>query len=484
MLGITKLPEGGGSYYLSDLAAELGPGREPAGQGPGEWVGGGARGLGLQGAVEGHGLAAVLSGRHPGTDRELSGGRRRVGGFDLTFSAPKSVSVLFALGRDEVAAEVVAAHRSAVGAAMGYVHRRALTVRRGSGDGRELLATGGPVAASFAHGLSRALDPHLHTHVVLANLAHGTDGRWSAVDGRGLFAHRAAIGSLYEAHLRDRLTTVLGVEWEPRRCGRREIAGTSPAVLGGLSSRSAEIRAHLAGRVTPPGRAGPSGRARRVAWAATREAKVVGVERDVLVSRWRAVARDAGLTELELDALTGHRLDPPPGVDERRFAAALMNSPHAVTTRRGVLAAWADALPRGGPAGEVERSTDWVLGYPDPAGGAGGSGTERGVRESALPLAAAVPRRYLLNALGARPISADHQRAWREAADAIDGYRDRWGVTDRVEALGGGIPLARLPARQLADRLRTSDRIGEMLRRLGRERGPALDRPHLSIGRD
>ena len=57
-------------------------------------------------------------------------------------------------------------------------------------------------------------------------------------------------------------------------------------------------------------------------------------------------------------------------------------------------------------------------------------------------------------------------------------------MTDRAEALGVGVPLARLPARQLADRLRTSDRIGEMLRRLGRERGPALDRQRLSIGRD
>ncbi len=482
MLGIRRLPSGGGSYYLADLAAELGPARGVGG--PGGWVGGGADGLGLEGAVGGRALAAVLSGRHPGTDRALTAGRCTVGGFDLTFSAPKSVSVLFALGHDEMAAEVVAAHRSAVGAAMGYVDRRALTVRRGSGEDRELLGTGGPVAASFTHGLSRALDPHLHTHVLVANVAQGSDGRWSAVDGRGLFAHRAAAGSLYEAQLRHHLTAALGIEWEHRRSGRREIAGLSPAVLGGLSNRSAEIRAHLAGRVAPTGRAGPSGRARHVAWAVTREAKVAGIERDDVVSRWRAVAHDAGMGELELAAITGRRLDPLAGVDEHRFAAALMTSPHALTTRRGVLAAWAEALPRGSPAHDVERSTDWVLGLSGPRGGGTGTETARGVREPVRSLAGIVPRRYLLGALGPRPISIEHQQAWRDAADSIDRYRDRWGVTDRSDALGGDAQLGRLPARQLADRIRASNRVSEMLRRLGRDRGATLHRPHLSIGRD
>jgi len=184
--------------------------------------------------------------------------------------------------------------------------------------------------------------------------------------------------------------------------------------------------------------------------------------------------------EHELGLVTGRRLAPPLGVDERRFAAAVATSPHAGTTRRDVLAAWADALPLGGPAAEVDRSTDWVLG----PSGTTGAYPAIGVREPVRPLAGIVPRGYLLGALGPRPVSAEHQRAWRDAADVIDRYRDRWGVTDRSDALGPDAERSRLPASQLADRVRAANHVGEMLRRLGRDRVPSLQRSHRSIGRD
>ena len=99
MLGMHRLTTGGAGYYLSDLAQELPLPPRGAGGGPAAWSGRAAAGLGLRGAVEDPAqLRAVLDGRHPAAGHRLRSERATVLGFDLTFSAPKSVSVVFALG--------------------------------------------------------------------------------------------------------------------------------------------------------------------------------------------------------------------------------------------------------------------------------------------------------------------------------------------------------------------------------------------------
>ena len=135
--------------------------------------------------------------------------------YDLTFSAPKSASVVFALGGEETARSVVGAHVAAVDEAVRYIERHGLGAVRSTGGGeREVIETTGFAGAAFTHGVSRNLDPHLHSHVVVVNAVHGVDGRWSSIDGRGLDAHRRAAGAVYEAHLREELTSSLGVRWD------------------------------------------------------------------------------------------------------------------------------------------------------------------------------------------------------------------------------------------------------------------------------
>ena len=109
MFGIHGVGRGRADYYLSDLAREL-----PASD-PGRWAGGAAAGLGLEGPVEPADFHRLLQGRHPRTGGPIGSGRTTVAAFDLTFSAPKSASVLFALGGEAVARRVVAAHAEAVG---------------------------------------------------------------------------------------------------------------------------------------------------------------------------------------------------------------------------------------------------------------------------------------------------------------------------------------------------------------------------------
>jgi hypothetical protein len=132
----------------------------------------------------------VLAGCDPLTGESLrsSSSPVRVAGFDLTFSAPKSVSVVFGIADERVRATVRTAHDRAVREAVAYLERSAAAVRRGHG-GVRLEQADGLIAAALRHRTSRAGDPQLHTHVVVANLGRGPDGRWSALDGRQLYAH-------------------------------------------------------------------------------------------------------------------------------------------------------------------------------------------------------------------------------------------------------------------------------------------------------
>src|SRR5208283_4534088 len=93
------------------------------------------------------------------------------------------------LGSEDVREQVRAAHEDAATAALGYLERNGARVRRtlARGEARAVLPAQGLVAAAFMHRASRAPDPHLHSHVLVANLAPGPDGRWSALDARGLF---------------------------------------------------------------------------------------------------------------------------------------------------------------------------------------------------------------------------------------------------------------------------------------------------------
>ena len=104
------------------------------------------------------------------------------------------------------------------------------------------MTTDGIVAASFVHGTSRSGDPHLHSHVLVANFARDQEGRFGTLDQRGVRAHATALDALYRAELRDRLHRGLGVGFEWSSDGVARIAGVSDALEIALSGRRAEIR--------------------------------------------------------------------------------------------------------------------------------------------------------------------------------------------------------------------------------------------------
>jgi conjugative relaxase-like TrwC/TraI family protein len=292
---------------------------------PGEWTGRGARALGLTGRFDagaGAALRELLDGAHEGRRlvppvwrRDDAGVRADVrrSGFDVTFSAPKSVSVLMALAGPAVVGEVLSAHRQAAAEALGLLESLSARAARGHhGDGKRAprIETDGFVAAAFTHTTSRALDPQLHTHVVIANLARGADGRWSALDSRTLHREAVTASYLYQHRLRAELTKRLGVRWSPVERGIAEIDGIPPAVRREFSTRRRQIEAALAEQPEPAGQRGRWRQlAAQAACLATRPVKR-HQPAEQLRAQWAERASAAGLDLAQLQQLLDRPVPP------------------------------------------------------------------------------------------------------------------------------------------------------------------------------
>ena len=381
MLSLAKAAK---DYYLQKLG-EISP-REDyylrGGTASGRWRGKGAAELGLEGAVSAEGLVRLFDGEHPGTGAQLGRRRRKdgVGAWDVTFSADKSVSLLWALGDEDTRRQVLGAFEEATFQALGYLESVASSTRGASktpivddnGDpvcdenGRVKhrvetwpIATSGYVAASFTEYTSRADDPQLHTHVVIANKIKGVDGRWRAIDGRLLYRHQLGAGYLHEAVLRRELTERLGVEWQPVHNGMADIVGFTRFQIEAFSRRREQLESwrQEQGLADTPA-------ARQKAVLATRSPK-----RDhplgKLEVEWRERASEVGLTVERIARIVGRdrEVSRP---DPVRLAEQLV-SPEGLTARMSsfgraeVIKEIAASLPDGGTRTEIEDLTDGFL---------------------------------------------------------------------------------------------------------------------------
>jgi conjugative relaxase-like TrwC/TraI family protein len=233
-------------YYARYLTAA-------PGEAAGLWSGRQAAGLGLSGRVEVDALESLLSGRDPTTgiplgrellDRYKADGRvvRAVSGYDATFSAPKSLSVWWALTGDH---RLLDAHDAAVTAALAHLERFGSTTRIRSDGARLHPDTNGLTIAVFRQTTSRADDPQIHTHAVISAKVQTPDGRWYALDARYLKRHQRVLGGLYQSVLRAELSHRFGVEWRPITNGQAEIAGVPDELLRVFSKRSGDINRAL-----------------------------------------------------------------------------------------------------------------------------------------------------------------------------------------------------------------------------------------------
>jgi conjugative relaxase-like TrwC/TraI family protein len=232
-----------GRYYTKRLPSYYLDGGDP----PGRWWGRGAAELGLAGHVGSDAFLAVMAGRDPATAADLGRryGETSVRGFDATFSAPKSVSVIWALGDDQIQTEVLKAHDRAVEAVLGWVQDHAHTRLRRQGH-VVCVDTEGLIVGVFRQHTSRRLDPQIHTHAVIANRVRAPDGRWLALDARTIKMDQRTLSALYHANLRAELTARLGVEWRESEHGIAEIEGIPDEILAEFSQRTRDADHRLA----------------------------------------------------------------------------------------------------------------------------------------------------------------------------------------------------------------------------------------------
>ncbi|MGH9066332.1 MAG: MobF family relaxase, partial [Acidimicrobiales bacterium] len=184
-------------------------------------------------------------------EEEAKGTPQAVAGFDLTFSAPKSVSVAWALGDESLRAGLRDAHEAAWRSAMEYF-QEAVAMTRVGRAGVAQVEVEGVTAAAFEHWFARSGDPQLHTHVAVSAMVRTTrDHRWRRLDSRALYRAAASAGEVYTATLMTEASERAGVGWRHRSSGRSEtllpeIAGVSDAAIAAFSTRSAQVEANLA----------------------------------------------------------------------------------------------------------------------------------------------------------------------------------------------------------------------------------------------
>lgn len=171
--------------------------------------------------------------------------RQPISGYDITFSAMKSVSVLWALADKRTTDTITRLHDQAIDEALEHLENTFLYTREGA-DGVRQVGTRGLIAAKFLHRDSRAGDPDLHTHVAIANRVQTKDGKWLSIDGREIYRWTVELSEYYNTRLIKHLESTLGVEFEPvvKRAGRApvwEIAGIPIDLCEKMSRRRAAI---------------------------------------------------------------------------------------------------------------------------------------------------------------------------------------------------------------------------------------------------
>ncbi|MEW6475343.1 MAG: MobF family relaxase [Actinomycetota bacterium] len=281
-------------------------------------------------------------------------------GYDVVLRPPKSVSLLWALGADDVRETVRRAHHDAVDQTVRFLESQAVSAR----SRRRRTATDGVVAAAFDHRTSRAGDPLLHSHVVIANMTRTVRGDWRTLDGRGLFDHGRAAGALYQAHLRHVLTRDLGVAWEPVVNGHADVAGVPRPVIEMFSKRREEIEETVA-------EAGlSSARAHQAATLATRQAKDHSVDPGTLRRQWQAEAAAAGFDPAAIGSCLRRSAPEPVSADRLDVVFTHLAGPHGLTERaasfdRGdVIEALAGSLVADVDADTLGRLADRFLSSP------------------------------------------------------------------------------------------------------------------------
>lgn len=256
-------------------------------------------------------------------------------GYDLTFSAPKSVSILWATANPAQQVVIEAALTDSVRVGVAYLESHAAQVRVSvqtegtEGRHMENQAATGLVASAYLHETSRALDPQLHFHVVVANMAEGPDAKIRTLDARGLYFHAKTASHLAASELRHRLSMELGVAWNRVHRGLADLEGVPRNAIVEMSQRARQMDEHIETMVEHQP---TTARGRQIAAYDTRAPKDAAVDPDALRPAWAQRLDDVGFDRRAIDRCYGRQRGPAVITeDDREQLFNLMASPEGVT---------------------------------------------------------------------------------------------------------------------------------------------------------
>jgi len=242
MLSVSKLG-GGAKRYFTEMASQ--DYYLETGEPQGHWIGEAARKCSFPELVAPEAFSHVFSGFAPDGKTpwiQNAGDKKHQPGWDLTFSAPKSVSVLFGVGEPDVRQEVVASHDQAIRSVAAYLEKELTLTRRGKGGVVQEQAK--PFMAAFQHITNRNQDCQLHTHLLVMNVGLRDDGSTGTILSKPFFEQKMMLGAMYRSELAFQLVKRLGLELEAKQTWF-EVKGIPKNLLRDLSSRRQEIEAAL-----------------------------------------------------------------------------------------------------------------------------------------------------------------------------------------------------------------------------------------------
>lgn len=285
MINVTALHSAAGAAeYLTQDNYYL-----ESGQASSQYYGNGSDSLGLgQQPVTNEQLTALLNGKLPNGDQVGREGEHRPG-WDVTFSAPKSVSVQGLVGKDD---RILQAHDAAVKTALDHYESHLVTRIRTDGTVNKEI-TESLVAATFRHDTSRELDPQLHTHALVLNITQSADGQWRSVSSESLYKLQRELDDIYKTELEARLNQ-LGYATTRDEKGNFEITSVPESVRDAFSNRSEQVEAELAKHGLS--RSDSTAEQRDAATLKTRKAKPTHQDRKALQEKWQSQARALGWT--------------------------------------------------------------------------------------------------------------------------------------------------------------------------------------------
>lgn len=251
----------------------------------GQWLGKGAEKLGLRGVIEASQFEAVLKGMLPDGSRVGTNNRAHRAGTDLTFSMPKSWSILALVGGDR---RILDAYGAAVRETLAWAEKNLAETRMDVRGKERVVATRNLVIALFQHDTNRNQEPNAHFHAVVANVTQGPDGKWRALRNDKIWEHNTLLNAMTMARFRLAVEKLGYQVGEYGKHGNFEAVGVPKPVRDGFSSRRAEILDKLSTME------GKGLAARNAANLMTRADKGPVADRQALVNQWCEAAAQLG----------------------------------------------------------------------------------------------------------------------------------------------------------------------------------------------